>query len=245
MKQLLAALGLTFGMTAVAHAGVVLHNVTQFKDKRTGTSEGFVYVQNGMLRSEQRDAHGQLEHLMIFRDDAVWQFDVHDHSYLKMDRATMQRMTAQMPPALRAMMEKMNGGGGAAKGESGWRDTGKTEHVGQYTCHVWTGALMAQANEYCIVAFDALPGGGELRESLQQVGRIVKEVLSGSYLAAAANEIVEYQRFNGIPAVSRRDFGDTYLKGVEQKKLPAETFQIPDGYQQKQLPFGPARPSAP
>ena len=242
MKQLLAALGLAFGLTAVAHAGVILHNVTQGKGSNAA-SEGFMYVQDGMLRSEQRDEHGKLVHLMIFRDDAIWQFDVSDRSYMKMDRATMQRMTAQMPPQLRAMMEKMSGAG--AKGAASWRDTGKTEHVGQYTCRVWTGGSSELANEYCIVAFDALPGGGELRESLQQVGRVVKEVMSGSYLAAAANDLVDYQRFNGIPAVSRRDSGDTYLKGVEQKKLPADTFQVPDGYQQKQLPFGPSRAPKP
>lgn len=235
MKQLLAAFAIALCMTSGARAGVILHNVTEHKGANTAGSDGIVYVQNGMLRSEQRDAHGKVEHIMLFRDGAIWQIDVHAHSYTKMDRATMQAMSAQMPPQLRAMMEKMNGSGGAGKADP-WRDTGRSEHVGRYDCHVW----QRQKEEMCIVPFGALPGGGELKETLQQVGKVVKEVLTGSFLGSAANVLADYAKFDGVPAVTRRESGDSYLRSIEQKNLPADTFQVPEGFEQKQMPWNGA-----
>jgi hypothetical protein len=241
MKQLLAALGTTMCLTSLAHGGVILHNVTQRKGASTTESEGVMYVQNGMVRSEQRDAHGHLQSYVLFRDDAIWLVSVRAHSYTKLDRATMQRMTAQMPPQFRAMIEKMRGGDGAAsKGESAWRDTGHTERVGDYSCRVWEGAPAGQKEQRCIVPFNALPGGSELSATSQQVGRVIKEVLSNSLLDGASNALAEAAKLNGIAAVTRRESGETYLKSVEQKNLPADIFEVPEGYEQKQTPFGGA-----
>jgi hypothetical protein len=240
IMKLLATLGTTVCLTSLAHGGVILHNVTQKKGASTADSEGIMYVQNGMVRSEQRDAHGHLQSYVLFRDDAIWLVSVRAHSYTKLDRATIQRMTAQMPPQFRAMIEKMRGEGGASKGESAWRDTGKTERVGDYSCRVWEGAPAGQKEQRCIVPFSALPGGGELSVTSQQVGRVIKEVVSNSLLDGASNALAEAAKLNGIAAVTRRESSETYLKSVEQKNLPADIFEVPEGYEQKQTPFGGA-----
>jgi hypothetical protein len=233
MTRFIAALGLTAGLSSAAHAGVVLHSVTESKGMKS--TETTMYVQNGMLRTEFHDAQGRLEHFMIVRDDALWQFTVREHKYMKMDRAAMQQLNAQMPPQVREMMQKMRGGDDK---KSAWQDTGRTEHAGQYDCRVWTGEMIDAKTEMCIVSFSALPGGKELSTTLMQASRTLSDVLSNSFLAAGAKSVAEYAKFNGIPAVTRDErYGTTYLKGVELKAIPTELFQVPEGYEQQEMPW--------
>jgi hypothetical protein len=237
-KKLLAACATALCLTAVGHAGVVIQRVTKDKGANTVQGEGTLYVQGGMLRSEQHDAQGRLVYLVLFRDNAIWQVNVGDHTYVKMDRAAMQQAMARVPPQLRAMMERMRGSSDAGSDESAWHDTGKTEHVGGYNCRLWEGTPIVQKEQMCVVPFAALPGGSELSATMQQVGRTVKEVLSGSFLGAAAGSFDQYAKLNGIPAVQRTEYGDTYMKSVEQRSLPVSTFQVPEGYQEKKMNLG-------
>jgi hypothetical protein len=39
--------------------------------------------------------------------------------------------------------------------------------------------------------------------------------------------------------LTRDEIGETRLKSIEQKSLPADTFRVPDGYEQQEMPFGP------
>src|SRR5262249_22696585 len=149
-------------------------------------------------------------------DDAMWQFTVKGRTYSKMDRASAQQMLAKMPPQARAMMEKIRA---AASGghTAAWVDTGKTQRVGEYTCKVWERTSALGQNTICIVPFASLPAGSELSSAFQKVGAVVKEVMSAFPMGASASALEQYAKFQGIAASYRDEYGETYLKSVEQK----------------------------
>jgi hypothetical protein len=242
-----------------AHAGVVIH--TSGKDLKSGrdADHQIYYVQNTLVRIESGDEHGQTRQITLFRDNALWELQPAQHTYTKMDKAAMQQANQQMeqqlagmPPEQRARIEKMMGGangkapGGQSAQEGTWTDTGKTETVGKYTCHVWeirfNGKLEAQ---YCVVPTSTLPGGDELFNAMREVGKTVRDLMSALPRAAAAGsrELAAFDRLQGYPVLVRHFSGETptredVLQSVERQSIPASQFEIPQGYTERPA-FGP------
>ncbi len=221
--------------SAAARAGVVIHDTTSTQGD---TGEKVLYAQNGMLRTEQRDAHGQLTHFTIIRDGAIYQFNVSAHTYTKMDRETMQEITARIPPQFREMMQKMRGEQGG-KTDDLLQDAGRTEHVAGYTCHVWTLAPGGQREEMCLVPFADLPGGDELNATMQQVARTVTAVMSASYLPVSSRDLTRLAQLKGSPVRTRDAYQESHLKSIERRSVAADLFQPPTGYERKAIGSSP------
>src|SRR5262252_455257 len=131
MKHWIAVLGLAAGASA-SQAGVVLHNLMQGKHGEASNGAGVVYAQDGKLRSEALDPKGNVTQFSLFRDGGILMFNVRDHSYIRMDHETMEKILARMPQ-LRATL--------ASQRAPTWHDTGRNDKVGQFECRVWDGAL--------------------------------------------------------------------------------------------------------
>jgi hypothetical protein len=248
-----------------AQAGVVIH--TSGKDLKTGreTDHQTSYVQNGLVRMEKLDEHGQPRQITLFRDNALWELQPAQHTYTKMDHAAMQqaahqmdqemaKMRAQManmPPEQRAMMEKMMPGangktpGAAPPPEGTWTDTGKSETVGQYNCHVWESRFNGKLEtQYCVVPAGALPGGDELLSAMRELGKIARELMSAIPAAAGSSrQLMAFERLQGYPVLVRHFSGETptredIVQSIERQSLAANQFEIPQGYTERPA-FGP------
>jgi hypothetical protein len=237
MKHLFVVLGMSLCVAATAQAGVVVHQVQKAKVLgKDSEGQATLYVQNGMVRTESLDSRGRLERFTLIRDGAIWEFTPSAHTYTKIDRANMDKMMAQVPPQVRAMMGKLSAGVQSSANDLPWRDTGKTDHVGSYTCRVWEGSLVGQKEELCIVPYSSLPGGDELSAAMQQMRRTVTETLSATPFAGSLKELARYT-LNGIPVSSRSNWGETRVTSVERKEIPGDTFQVPPGYEQEEMDF--------
>jgi hypothetical protein len=233
MKRLSLFLGTSLCFAAAARAGVIVHEEVVKTLGATREGQTTIYVQSGMVRIENSDSRGRLERFTLFRDGAIWKFQPSAHTYAKFDRASMEQMTANLPPQARAMMEKVRAAGSASGDGVPWRDTGKTGHVDAYSCRVWEGAAAGEKEEMCIVPFTALPGGDELSAAMQQMGRTLKEIMSVSPFGSSLTALARYSTFNGIPASTRSNTIETRLTSVQRTTIPADVFQIPQGYEQE------------
>lgn len=242
-----------------AHAGVVIHSTS--KDLKSGREADHqtYYVQNGLVRMERIDDHGQPRQITLFRDNALLELQPAQRTYTKMDKSAMQQAgqqmeqeLAKMPPEQRAMVEKMMGGasgkspGAAPQQESTWTDTGKTETVGQYTCHVWESRFNGKLEtQFCVVPTGTLPGGDELVSAMREAGKIAKELASAMPEAASASsrQLAAFYRLQGYPVLVRHFSGETptredVVQSIERQSLPANQFEIPQGYTERPA-FGP------
>ena len=236
MNSARAFLGVILCVAGVARAGVVVHQVEKVKT-RGSNSEGqsILYVQNGLVRTERRDSNGRLEHFSLFRDGAILQFNPAAHTVKRFDRAAMEKMMAQVPPQARAMMEKLRASG-SAHHESPWRDTGRTDRVGAFSCRIWEGSPAGETEDACVAAFNALPGGDELEAALRQMSATASEITAAlPYASEAVDAFARYSRFNGIPVSTHTATVETRVVGVEKKAISTDLFQVPAGYQQQPI----------
>lgn len=237
-----------------AHAGVVVHASSKdLKSGREADRQTF-YVQNALVRIERLDEHGQIRQITLFRDNALWDLQPAQHTYTKMDKAAMQQVNqqmeqqlAKMPPEQRAMVEKMMAGAsakppGAPPSQPGtWTDTGKTQTVGQYTCHVWESRFNGKLEtQYCVVPTGTLPGGDELVSAMREVGKIARDLMSALPPAAAgaSRELAAFDRLQGYPVLVRHFSGETptredVLQSIDRQPVPANQFEVPPGYTER------------
>lgn len=236
MKVLPVVCGLSVCIACAAQAGVVVQQVEHLQTPASGGDrQSVIYVQNGLVRTERRDSNGRLVNFTLFRDGAIWQFDPGAHTYRKWDRAGIDKMMVQMPPQARVMMEKLRASG-SAHHESSWRDTGKTERVGAYTCRVWEGSPAGEKENVCVVPFSVLAGGDELAAALRQMSDAADEIVSAlPFRGANLKMSASYSRFNGIPVSSHTATGETRVVNVEKRALSTDLFQVPAGYQPQPL----------
>lgn len=257
-----AALGLL--AAGVVQAGVVIHSTSKDLTSGRQTDHNTVYVQNGLMRIDNLDKHGQLKSFTLFRDNAIWDARVDSHTYVKMDRTAMQqgaqRMNADMeklkaqmanlPPERRAMVEQMmKRMHGVATGtvplaQVTWTNTGRRESVGSYTCRIWEsrtgGNLTAQ---YCVVPTGRLPGGQEIAQSMRSVSRMVKEMMSAFPPAAraASQRLAGFEAFHGYPVMVRqfedgKPSSEDVVVDIREQTLPESEFEMPSGFTERQ-PF--------
>ncbi len=252
----LIALALLAG-SGTAYAGAVIHQTERDLPDGKPSDKETVYVQDGMIRSDNLDERGHPTGLMIFRDGVLWDVKVANRTYSKIDKAAAQQgmqqlqamrqqMMANLPPERRAAMEKMMERSGQEGTPLSWTDTGRTEHVAQFSCEVWQGKRADKLeDEYCIARPGDVTDGDEIYAALRQFAASFKEVISTMQGKAGAPKTGFYNldwidRAKGYP-ILRREFSngkpyrETAVKSIEQQKLPTDKFAIPQGF--KEVPM--------
>jgi hypothetical protein len=248
-----------------AHAGTALEMLTR---DLTNKTENLVktFVQDGRMRVE---TGGPQDTFVIFRDDTIYTFDPQRKTYIAMDRATMQKLAAQLNPALqmlqeqmktmspeqRAQIERMTGTklpGSQKEPVQEIRKTSRTGKVGAYTCTysevLQDGVLQHEA---CVVPPGELKAGKELYDTGVKVGALVKDMMA-SVDAPWVRQMMDRQMENfsnlgGLPVATRtfdegKPLHESTMKALRSETIPAGHFEIPAGYQQRELPnIGAAR----
>ena len=244
--------------SSVARAGAVIHQTMRNLPDGKVQDDETVYVQDGMIRSDKLDEHGHPTSLSIFREGALWEVNVQQRTYKKLDKETaqqagqqmqamreqMKQRLASMPPEQRAAIERAMGAADTAPPIT-WTATGRTEHVAGYACEVWQGKKGDQLEyEYCIARPGDVPDGDEIYAALRQMETGLKDALSGLEGVAGAAAIRKSysnlswtERAKGYPILRRsfsggKPFDERAVSKIETEKLPADKFAIPQGFRE-------------
>jgi hypothetical protein len=242
----LIAIALLAG-SATAYAGAVIHETRRDLPNGKPVDHETVYVQDGMIRSDTLDDHGHPTQLTIFRDGVMWQVNIARRTYSKLDKAVAQQgmqqlqamreqMLANAPPERRAAMEKAMAGMQHPAAPIAWTDTGRSEHVAGFSCEVWQGKKADKLEfEYCIARPGDVPDGDEIYAALRQMSASLRDVVSAMQNAGQRDTHGVYnfdwiERAKGYPIVRREFEHEEAVKSIEQQKLPADKFAIPQGF---------------
>lgn len=239
-----------------AQAGTVLG--MSIKELPSGKeSSSTTYAQDGHMRVENRPG----DHTMIFKDDAIYSVDDKDRSYYVMDRAAMQKMAAQinpalkqmqeqmakMPPEQRAQMERMMGGmpGMAKPSTQEIRKTSRTDDVAGNACtYVEVLEDGVLADEMCVAPAGALKGSKDLMDAAMKMSALVQDML-GSIDAPWLKDTIDrqaqnYQKIGGVPLRARhfengKAVSESTLTSIRTEAVPASMFAVPAGYTKKDM----------
>jgi hypothetical protein len=257
LKKLLAGSLLMFA--ASTQAGTVMEMINRdLANKRETLAT--TYAQNGRMRIEQGGAQ---DTFAIFRDETIYTFDPKEKTYLAMDRATMQRLAAQLNPALkmiqeqmanmspeqRAQMERMLGNKLPGAEQESKEEVRKTSRTGTAAGHSCTYSEILQDDvlqtEVCVVPVSSLKGGKELFEVATKVGALVKDMMAAvdsPWIKQMVNrEMENFERLGGVPVISRtfdqgQPIHEAMMKSIRTETLPATLFELPAGYKKQDLP---------
>ncbi|MBV8146882.1 MAG: hypothetical protein JO184_17970 [Gammaproteobacteria bacterium] len=240
--------------SGVAHAGAVIHQTSRDLPDGKPKDDETVYVQDGMIRSDKLDDRGHPTSVSIFRDGVMWELNVEQRTYKKLDKAAaqqlgamsaqMQQRLASLPPERRAAIEKAMGSAQAAPPIT-WAGTGRNEKVAGFACDIWEGKKQATLEyEYCIAQPGAVPHGDEIYAALKQMEASLRDAMSAMQGAAgpaavhATYDTLSWtERAKGYP-ILRREFsgGKPYqeraVKSITTEQLPADKFAIPQGFRE-------------
>jgi hypothetical protein len=200
--------------------------------------------------------------IAIFKNNSMYIVDPASRSYRVIDKPTLDQMAARlgearkkmeasmagMPPERRAMMEKMLGQipGGAAAPKRVLKNTGRTETVAGIKCTVWEASVSGQKEEeLCVAAPKALAGGEDMMKTLHAVGDMLKD-FSQSFGSGSKTDSTwrDLDTVKGMP-ILMRDFSggkvssENRLSVVRKESVPAAQFDVPAGYTEKKVSFGP------
>ncbi len=261
MTQLRFVPLLLLAAAGAAQAGVVLHRGTRETPNGKTREHEVMYVQGGMIRIEDKNESGAGTRVMLFRDNTMYQLNPAQHTYVKFDkaaaqqlgdrmdqmRAQMQARMANMPPEQRARMEKfMSKAQGSKASPFTWSDTGRTEHVGQWSCQVTQRKHAETVDaEYCVTAPGNITGGDEVYSTMKQFMTAWHDTLeSVPQLRNAAHNMEWIQGLKGYPVLHRdvvdgKPGREDVLTSAEKQSIPADKFEIPKDYKESQ-PFGHA-----
>jgi hypothetical protein len=148
------------------------------------------------------------------------------------------------------MMEKMMGQMGAAAADAPKRvlkNSGRSETVAGVKCTVWEVNVAGQKEEeLCAAPPGALPGGDEMMKTLREVGEMLKGFTQSFGGASKADTAWrDMETINGVPVLTRgftagKVTSETRLSSARKESVPAAQFDIPAGYTEKKMDFGPA-----
>jgi hypothetical protein len=250
--------------SGVARAGAIIHQTTRDLPDGKPKDADTVYVQEGMVRSDKLDDRGHPTNLSIFRDGVMWEVNVPQRTYKKLDkqaaqqagermqamREQMKERLASLPPQQRAAIEKAMGAGDAAPPIT-WAATGRTEHVAGFACEIWQGKKEDKLEyEYCIARPGDVPAGEEIYAALKQMEASLRDALSGmqGVMGAAGvrntySNLSWTERAKGYPILRRefaggQPFQEHAVSSIETQKLPADKFAIPQGFREVPLAGG-------
>lgn len=252
------SLAATLMLAAAAHAGTVMESLNRDLAGDRAESVTTTYAQAGQMRVES----GTSDSFLIFKDDTLYSISRKDRSYVAMDRATLKKMIdqispvmkqmqerlAKMSPEQRAQMERMMGRKMPGMGQNSVQEIRKTAragNVGGYSCNyveVVEGGVLS--SELCVVNPAALKGGEELMNAALKMSALVQDMLKGMdapWLRQTIDRQVEnYSRIGGVPVLSRhysdgKAANETTIRSIRAQALPANTFEVPEGYSRKEL----------
>lgn len=243
----------------LATAGVYVETVDRDITSGSTTPKQKIYVQNGAGRFLDPEGRSSL-----IKGDTLYMIDDKERSYIVMDKATMEqvakKLNAQMeqlkeqmsklPPEQRAQMEQMLGGAGLGGSPRTVEvsDTGKSDKVDGRTCKLWDVTRDGVLDEQiCVVPYSSLPGKENFSVVFGNFARVFEEMAKSVPMLSGmmANEFSAQVKTNGYPVRQRAyENGklineETLVKVWREEAIPASMFEVPAGYQRKQLPMGP------
>lgn len=249
MRAIVSSVCVCLGAMSAAQAGVVVHMGAKENADSAPKADQIVYAQDGMLRIDKLDSAGHVRDMTLIRDGTIWDVDVEKRTFRKFDKSAvaaqqsamsdrMQAALQSLPPEKRAMLEQRMKSMQQQTHAYTLTDSGRSEHVGSYSCQVWQAARDGKPiAEYCVAPKGSLTGGEELIEAAHKASAVAVDVASASPQMARAMAPIYtlYGKMDGFPVLTRHgkggDEGDeTIVTNIEKKSLPADQFAIPKGF---------------
>ncbi len=243
-------LALAGAPAAAGLAGTVVESTTT--DVRTGkpVETRAVSAQGPNLRLERRSALDASDRsLLLYAGERLYVVDDRTRAFRVMDRTSLQAVEA----ARAAEAERI----GADRARRQARraaartvaaplptlvDTGRTAHVGPWTCRTWNEVVKGRTvAEHCVASLAAL-GGTDLGPALKSFSAFWRQV-AADYpgLRDTGGALAEtYARTRGLPVQTRTFVGGrpqeiTVVTRVRQEPLGNAMFQVPAGYEQQNM----------
>ncbi|MDH3467116.1 MAG: DUF4412 domain-containing protein [Gammaproteobacteria bacterium] len=252
-------------LSPLAFAGVVMDLVTMDASGQE-TERSRIYAQSGKIRMEQSDG-SETAATMIFLGNEFLYIDQREKSYVVMDEAMldevsakmnevmkeMQAQLANMPPEQRAMMEQMMKGQmqGMSAQQAPSSSAPRVEAMGggewkSYKCRqyaVFEGAEKVQ--DICAAELDEVDGADEVIETFRKMAAYITKMTESMPMRSddRINPGELMDEIDGFP-VHTIDYKngvvarETSLDSVTEKDLDEGMFAVPEGYR-RQDPFGP------
>ena len=261
---LTALLGASAFATTV-HAGVYVENVEKQLDGSTAPETSKMWVDGGRMRVENTSKENA--GFVIFRDKAMYLFDPKTQSYRVIDKAAADKIGAQvanakkqlearmaaMPPEQRKQVEEMMAKSGAAgallqgkkPAQRTVQNTGRTETVAGIKCTVWE--VLEDGNkreELCAAQPSAVPGGDEVVKTFREIGSTMQSFTENLGSIANNQPWSDMDTIKGVPILTRefsngKATSELRVASVRKESVQAAQFDVPAGYKEKKLEFGP------
>lgn len=253
-------LTLALSLTATAAlAGTEMQMSIQDLDSKT-TAPLRTWTQDGKLRIEEGERM-----VMIFRDQALYALDTQDRTYHVIDQQTIQQMAdklnpvlkqmqeqlAQLPPEQRAQMEQLMGGQIPGMGAQPKVEMRRTSRNGEYAGHACRFVEVLEngtlSDEVCVTDAKHLPGADEFMAVAKQMSALMKQFTKAIQIPGLAQVTERYstqfEELGGIPVFTRhysdgQPDSETQLESIRSRSLPANLFEVPQGYTRKDMLSG-------
>ncbi len=229
----------------------------------TGQETGrfIIYAQSSMIRIDDVSAE-RSDGSMIFLGDRLLYLDHRNKSYIVIDEAMLDDVSAQinnamaemekqlagLPPEQRAMVEQMMQGkmqglmaqAGASKADPRVESLG-SQRWQSYACEkfaVFEGD--AKTQEVCAADLDAIDGADEVMQAFRTMATYITQLAESMPMMANENmnpgELMD--QFDGFPVytvdyVNGQPVEATSLESVTEKKLDTSLFAAPEGYRRE------------
>ncbi len=253
-----------FLLSPIAYAGVVMDMVTR-DASGTETDRTKIYAQSNKIRMEH-GGENEASATMIFLGNEFLYVDHDDKSYMVMDEATMNQMSAQindamkemeaqlagMPPEQRAMVEQMMKGqmqgmmgqqGDTAPpprveamGSGEWKSRKCREYA------VFEGSVKTQ--QLCAADLDDVEGSDEVIEGFRAMAAYITKMTESLPMRSddGLNPGELMDQIDGFPVhtidyANGEVLSESSLDSIEERDLDEAMFQVPDGYRRRD-PFG-------
>jgi len=263
-KSITASISTLLLLSPLAYAGVVMDLVTMNASGHE-TERSRIYAQSGKVRMEQVDGD-ETAATMIFLGNEFLYIDHREKSYIVMDEAMLDEVSAKineamkemesqlasMPPAQRAMVEQMMQGQmqGMIAQQGSSSPVPRVESKGSgkwksYNCRqfeVFEGT--SKVEDICAADLDEVDGADEVIDSFRNMAAYISKMIESMPMISDARmnpgELMD--QIDGFP-VHTIDYkngvvvNETSLDSVTEQDLDEGMFAAPDGYR-RQDPFG-------
>jgi uncharacterized protein DUF4412 len=235
MRILQLSLALPFAslaLCATAEAGVYLESVDKELDGSGTPTTSKMWFDGGRMRTERLEHDGD-QNLVIFKNQSLYTVDAKSKSYRVIDKATAEKMGAQvaaakkqmearmaaMPPEQRKKMEEMMakyGKGaagammpGAKQSQRTLKNSGRTETVAGIKCTVWEAYEDGKKEEeLCAAPAGSIPGGDDVIKTFREISTMLTSFTDKLGTRAPGDAPWrDMETINGVPILTR-DFDD-------------------------------------
>ena len=258
----LALIPVLVALSSLAQAGVVMDLVSRDASGKE-TDRAKIYAQDGMLRMDQGS---DADAAMIFLGDRFLYVNHRDKSYIVMDEAMLEEVSAQiseamkemeaqlanMPPEQRAMVEQMMQG--KMKGMMGEQAAAapkpRVERMGaskwqSYACRQY--AVYEDSDktqQVCAAKLDNVAGADEAIEAFKGMAAYMRKMAESMpmFKDEGMNPGELMEQIDGFPVhtidyENGKVLRETSLDSVSEQDLDEETFAAPTGYR-RENPLG-------